>query len=116
MGSTSRRCSLLQGLPTIRAYGAGDRFRASFLEELDLNCSWWFGYIATARWYAATCRSFHHHNSQAACCHAWLAEEPALCMWRHTPPISADAAAVYPTDTFDMLATGWASGWTWWLR
>jgi hypothetical protein len=40
----------LQGLATIRAYGAGDRFRAAFLRELDLNGSWWYAYISTARW------------------------------------------------------------------
>ena len=41
---------VLQGLATIRAYGAGDRFRAAFLRELDLNGSWWYAYISTARW------------------------------------------------------------------
>jgi len=43
---------ILQGLPTIRAYAAGERFRAAFLAELDGNGAWWFAYISTARWCA----------------------------------------------------------------
>ncbi len=39
-----------QGLPTIRAYGAQSRFRDDFLAQMDLNGSWWFAFIATARW------------------------------------------------------------------
>ena len=47
---SSKSPFVLQGLATIRAYGAGDRFRAAFLRELDLNGSWWYAYISTARW------------------------------------------------------------------
>lgn len=41
---------MTQGLATIRAYGAGPRFRAAFLAELDANGAWWFAFISTARW------------------------------------------------------------------
>ncbi|BDA43779.1 probable cystic fibrosis transmembrane conductance regulator [Coccomyxa sp. Obi] len=40
----------LKGLPTIRAYGAGERFKESFIGELDANGAWWFAFISTARW------------------------------------------------------------------
>lgn len=30
----------MQGLPTIRAYGAGARFRSSFLWDLSENGAW----------------------------------------------------------------------------
>ena len=39
-----------QGLPTIRAYNAGLRFREEFIGFLDRNGAWWFAFIATARW------------------------------------------------------------------
>lgn len=39
----------LKGLPTIRAFGVQGRFRRRFLDLLDVNGSWWMGYIATAR-------------------------------------------------------------------
>lgn len=41
---------LLQGLPTIRAYGAESAFQASFINHLSLNGSWWFAYLASSRW------------------------------------------------------------------
>jgi hypothetical protein len=40
----------MQGLPTIRAFGAGERFKQAFVGELDANGAWWFAFIATARW------------------------------------------------------------------
>jgi hypothetical protein len=40
----------LQGLPTIRAYGAESTFQASFIDHLSLNGSWWFAYLASSRW------------------------------------------------------------------
>jgi hypothetical protein len=40
----------MQGLPTIRAYSAQSRFRDEFLAQMDANGSWWFAFIATARW------------------------------------------------------------------
>jgi len=40
----------LRGLTTIRAYGAEGRFRTEFVQQLDLNGSWWVGFISTARW------------------------------------------------------------------
>ena len=39
-----------QGLPTIRAYAAQQRFRSDFLAEMDLNGSWSYAFIGTARW------------------------------------------------------------------
>ena len=39
-----------QGLPTIRAYGAGPRFLEAFIGALDANGAWWFAFISTARW------------------------------------------------------------------
>ena len=45
------RC-FLQGLPTIRAYGAGPRSQSGFVRALDANGAWWFAYIATSRWIA----------------------------------------------------------------
>jgi ATP-binding cassette subfamily C (CFTR/MRP) protein 4 len=45
-----RLYSLLQGLPTIRAYGAESAFQASFINHLSLNGSWWFAYLASSRW------------------------------------------------------------------
>ena len=39
-----------QGLPTIRAYGAGPRFLDAFVGNLDANGAWWFAFISTARW------------------------------------------------------------------
>ncbi|KAL4420399.1 hypothetical protein ABPG75_010055 [Micractinium tetrahymenae] len=42
--------AILKGLPTIRAYGAGPRFRASFLWDLSENGAWWFCFMTTARW------------------------------------------------------------------
>ncbi len=42
--------TLDQGLPTIRAYGAGPRFRAAFVAALNANGAWWFAFISTARW------------------------------------------------------------------
>ena len=43
-------CSLVQGLPTIRAYDAGARFYEVFLDSLDNNGAWWFCFINTSRW------------------------------------------------------------------
>ena len=43
-GHLQRRAHL-QGLPTIRAYGAGARFRAAFLTDLSDNGAWWFCFI-----------------------------------------------------------------------
>jgi hypothetical protein len=37
----------VQGLPTIRAYGAGPRFRAAFLEQLSENGAWGFCFLTT---------------------------------------------------------------------
>jgi ABC-type multidrug transport system fused ATPase/permease subunit len=45
----------IKGLPTIRAFGATPRFRASFLSALDVNGSWWMGYICCARCAAPAC-------------------------------------------------------------
>ncbi|PRW21108.1 multidrug resistance-associated 1 isoform X3 [Chlorella sorokiniana] len=42
--------AVLKGLPTIRAYGAGARFRSAFLWDLSDNGSWWFCFLTTARW------------------------------------------------------------------
>ncbi|KAL4424666.1 hypothetical protein ABPG77_004473 [Micractinium sp. CCAP 211/92] len=42
--------AILKGLPTIRAYGAGARFRSSFLWDLSENGAWWFCFLTTARW------------------------------------------------------------------
>lgn len=39
-----------QGLPTIRAYAAGPRFRALFLADLSRSGSWWFCFLTCARW------------------------------------------------------------------
>ena len=36
-----------QGLPTIRAFGAGPRFRSAFLQELSDNGAWWFCFLTT---------------------------------------------------------------------
>ena len=47
---SSRTTLALQGLPTIRAYAAQERFRSDFLAEMDLNGSWAFAFIGTARW------------------------------------------------------------------
>ena len=41
---------LIQGLPTIRAYAAQPRFHSQFVTDLDRNGSWWFCFIASARW------------------------------------------------------------------
>ena len=35
----------LQGLPVIRAFNAGHRFRAAFLSDLTDNGAWWFTFI-----------------------------------------------------------------------
>lgn len=43
-------CLFLQGLPTIRAYGAESAFQAAFIDHLSLNGSWWFAYLASSRW------------------------------------------------------------------
>ena len=40
----------MQGLPTIRAYGAQQRFRDEFLMQMDINGSWWYAFMGTARW------------------------------------------------------------------
>lgn len=45
-----KQLKYVQGLPTIRAYGAGERFKKSFIGELDANGAWWFAFISTARW------------------------------------------------------------------
>jgi hypothetical protein len=42
--------SFLQGLPTIRAYGAEPHFQESFISHLSLNGQWWYAYRAAARW------------------------------------------------------------------
>jgi hypothetical protein len=42
--------TFLQGLPTIRAYGAESHFQESFISHLSLNGQWWYAYLATARW------------------------------------------------------------------
>ncbi|EFN52562.1 hypothetical protein CHLNCDRAFT_138549 [Chlorella variabilis] len=42
--------AILKGLPTIRAFGAGPRFRSAFLQELSDNGAWWFCFLTTARW------------------------------------------------------------------
>ena len=39
----------IKGLPTIRAFGATERFRKMFLDALDINGSWWIAYINCAR-------------------------------------------------------------------
>lgn len=48
--SCTVRCRLVQGLPTIRAYDAGERFYEAFLGALDANGAWWFCFINTSRW------------------------------------------------------------------
>lgn len=40
----------MQGLPTIRAYGAESAFQSAFINHLSLNGSWWFAYLASSRW------------------------------------------------------------------
>lgn len=40
----------LKGLPTIRAYSGQQRFQETFLSHMSLNGTWWFAFIATARW------------------------------------------------------------------
>jgi len=40
----------LRGLPTVRAFGAGPRFHASFARALAQNGAWWHAFIASARW------------------------------------------------------------------
>ena len=40
----------VQGLPTIRAYGAGGRFRSAFLQDLSENGAWWFCFYTTGGW------------------------------------------------------------------
>ena len=42
----------VQGLPTIRAYGAGARFRSAFLQGLSENGAWWFCFYTTGGWVA----------------------------------------------------------------
>ena len=39
----------IKGLPTIRAFRATPRFRATFLAALNVNGSWWMAYLAGAR-------------------------------------------------------------------
>lgn len=39
----------IKGLPTIRAFRAAPRFRATFLRALNVNGSWWMAYLAGAR-------------------------------------------------------------------
>lgn len=41
---------VMQGLPTIRAYGAESAFQSAFINHLSLNGSWWFAYLASSRW------------------------------------------------------------------
>jgi hypothetical protein len=41
--------AVLRGLPVIRAYGAGARFRAAFLQALSHNGAWWFCFLSCAR-------------------------------------------------------------------
>lgn len=41
--------STLQGLPTIRAYGAAPRFHDAFLEHLSLNGRWYFAGLSASR-------------------------------------------------------------------
>ncbi|GLC33196.1 hypothetical protein PLESTB_000360400 [Pleodorina starrii] len=40
----------LKGLPTIRAYGAAERFDDAFLRLMAHNGNWYFAFISTARW------------------------------------------------------------------
>ncbi|EFJ47496.1 hypothetical protein VOLCADRAFT_30254, partial [Volvox carteri f. nagariensis] len=40
----------LKGLPTIRAYGAADRFHDEFLKLMAHNSNWYFAFISTSRW------------------------------------------------------------------
>ena len=40
----------MQGLATIRAYGAQQHYQSAFQEHMELNGSWWYAYIATNRW------------------------------------------------------------------
>jgi ABC-type multidrug transport system fused ATPase/permease subunit len=49
---TLRACTpqSIKGLPTIRAYGAGPRFHAQFLDLLSLNGAWCYAVVSTARW------------------------------------------------------------------
>jgi ATP-binding cassette subfamily C (CFTR/MRP) protein 4 len=42
--------STLKGLPTIRAYGAQQRFHDSFLTALSINGSWWYAFVTLGRW------------------------------------------------------------------
>ncbi|KXZ56224.1 hypothetical protein GPECTOR_1g195 [Gonium pectorale] len=38
----------LKGLPTIRAFGAAERFQTSFLDLMAHNGDWWFAFISTS--------------------------------------------------------------------
>ena len=40
----------MQGLTTIRAYGASDWFISKVEGDLDANGKWWFAFMALARW------------------------------------------------------------------
>ena len=42
---------VVQGLATIRAYKAQERYQDSFLELLEVNGAWWFTFMGTARWF-----------------------------------------------------------------
>lgn len=42
--------ALIKGLPSIRAYGAFDRFRDEFLRDLTVNGAWYFVFVTCARW------------------------------------------------------------------
>ena len=64
--------SAMQGLPTIRAYGAGERFRATFLAELDANGCWWFAFMSTARW----CAGLHVMINLTSCNTCWVPSAP----------------------------------------
>jgi hypothetical protein len=45
--ASAARSPRAQGLPTIRAYGAGPRFRTAFLQQLSDNGAWWFCFLTT---------------------------------------------------------------------
>ena len=40
----------MQGLVTIRAYGASEWFISKVEEDLDANGKWWFAFMGLARW------------------------------------------------------------------
>lgn len=57
----------LRGLPTIRAYGAGARFRGAFLTALTRNGAWWFCFLSCARRVSTVTRCMHAPDACLVC-------------------------------------------------